>query len=65
MQHGGRVDVMACGSDFIIVSNGQGNVYAKGANKFGQLGLGTQQAQTRFKCIDFFLDQNVQSIFAG
>ena len=41
MQRGGQVNSMACGSDFIITTNGAGNVYAKGANKFGQLGLGT------------------------
>ena len=50
---------MACGSDFILATNGAGNVYAKGANKFGQLGLGTQKPQPNFKCIESFLDCEV------
>lgn len=35
MEQGGQVHSMACGSDFILTTNGAGNVYAKGANKSG------------------------------
>ena len=35
MEQGGAVQSMACGSDFILTTNSAGNVYAKGANKFG------------------------------
>ena len=35
MERGGLVEKMACGSDFIITSNSTGNVYSKGANRFG------------------------------
>ena len=35
MEPGGAVHNMACGSDFILTTNRSGNVYAKGANKFG------------------------------
>lgn len=50
---------LACGSDFILITNSAGNVYAKGANKFGQLGLGSQTPQPNFKCLESFLDKNV------
>ena len=56
---------MACGSDFILTTNSAGNVYAKGANKFGQLGLGSQKPMPNFKCNEFFLDQKVEAIYAG
>ena len=65
MERGGQVNTMACGSDFIITTNGAGNVYAKGANKFGQLGLGTLKPEPKFKCIESFLDCEVHSIYAG
>lgn len=32
MDRGGKVDHMACGSDFILVMNSSGNVYSKGSN---------------------------------
>ena len=35
MDTGGKVSKMACGSDFILTTNSSGNVYAKGANRFG------------------------------
>ena len=35
MEQGGSVQSMACGSDFILTTNAAGNVYAKGANRFG------------------------------
>jgi len=41
LEQGGQVYNMACGSDFVLTTNSAGNVYAKGANKFGQLGLGS------------------------
>lgn len=65
MEQGGTVQSMACGSDFIITTNSAGNVYAKGANKFGQLGLGSQKPMPNFKCNEFFLDQKVEAIYAG
>lgn len=65
MEQGGQVHNMACGSDFILTTNGAGNVYAKGANKFGQLGLGNVKPQPKFKCIESLLDTNVQAIYAG
>ena len=35
MDQGGKVNYMACGSDFILVTNSSGNVYSKGANRQG------------------------------
>lgn len=35
MEQGGLVHNMACGSDFILATNSAGNVYSKGANKYG------------------------------
>ena len=32
MDSGGKVNYMACGSDFILAMNHAGNVYSKGAN---------------------------------
>ena len=51
---------MACGSDFILATNSAGNLYSKGANKFGQLGLNSLKSETSFKCVDTFLDKSVQ-----
>ena len=59
MEQGGQVHNMACGSDFILTTNSTGNLYAKGANKFGQLGLGDQKPRTNFKCVEALLDKNV------
>ena len=56
---------IACGSDFMLITNSAGNVYAKGANKFGQLGIGSQTPQPNFKCLESFLDKNVKAIYAG
>ena len=65
MDAGGQVSKMACGSDFILTTNSSGNVYAKGANRFGQLGIGTTTPSENFKCIDSLLDSHVDAIFAG
>ena len=65
MSRGGKVHQIACGSDFMLTTNSAGNVYAKGANKYGQLGIGSQKPQPKFKCVDSFLDTKVQAIYAG
>ena len=54
-----NIMVIDCGSDHSAMVDSSGRVFTFGSNKFGQLGLGSQQAQAKFKCVEFFLDQNV------
>ena len=59
------VSDFTCGTNFLLTLRGNQNLFSKGANECGQLGIGSFDAQEQFKCIESLIDINVKEAYAG